>query len=230
MIKVGLGGTKNLDSHRRSKGCQDGATKLAQAESDNRIQSNFRSFFTTKPQVPPTPITPIPQPPLIKPTPAPTSFVSAAHPPGHPSPCPALPFTPSVNPNPSLHASSEPSPKATVIRHLLYLETLARSLPDSVPNAIASDKIAAWGDDGAAAVATHCSDNRLEDSENVMNHMLHLVWSTATDEDIRKLVRCGSIGLAGYAKVLRYFVEERDFPTDAMGSRIERLVNIVEAL
>ncbi|KAG6849113.1 hypothetical protein H0H93_011212 [Arthromyces matolae] len=198
-VKVGTGGTKNLEIHRNSKGCRTKQADQTQKDSQKKSQRTIMTFFQKeRPKNPST----VREPPLV-----------------HAIPLPAI--------QPAILSTSQsltaPGVCADAERLLIRLDSAVETIPMDLPMASSDHCLAPFaGDPKQAITAEPASD----DWENILNPMFHAAFGWAREgsfHDLDSLAQRGQYGVDGFREFLWYFVRNRGLK----GSLIENKVNMI---
>lgn len=248
-VRVGFGGTKNLDIHRTSKACQSrqgkpkraGQSKVAQPDHD------LRAFF--KPRVPLNPPTVVAPPPINtdetsfsglsksleielgtlethkrvkkthEETPEETSSEMQVEM-GAPLPKPL-----------HIEAGKAPCPKGVEL--LNKLEAAVTRIPDNIPLATPAHRLSAFSVDPHAWVASLVQDPE-EDFEGdwmILNSMLKTAFGWGESEmraNAKEMLNRGKHGLDGFIQFFKYFVLQRGLEGAMIEPKIDGLLGEID--
>ena len=208
-IHCGTVGLQNLEKrHRGSKICLE---SIAKRDKNAKLKKNgtLLNFFTKpKPSlVPPT----IPSVPLIQ---------------SHAIPRERAPDTvATVTPGDAHIPSNTPLIISPFIKKL---SNLTKNLPDTIPEASDSDKLAEFGQDPA-----NFDDNTFDKDnlwEEEINPRLKRVLGWGTEGNMKDLIRRGRKGVEGLVTYARYFVEERGVDERLFEGKLSHFMIALEEL
>src|SRR5260370_37647414 len=97
-------------------------------------------------------------------------------------------------------------------------------LPNSIPEAVEGDEI--WGIghiNPETFVVMNCTEDRLEDWENIDPILNRLLGYGATQEEIMVKVHCGEDGFEGIVRFLQWFTQKQGLEAQQYQGKLERL-------
>ena len=214
MIKLGAGGSYNLQQHIDSAACHAAANKVTRKPP--KKDGTLLGFLQKKV-------------PLV-PSKAPT--LSNIHAPkilNSPNPPKLAPSSPSLTRASSIPSSSLPTqtqePCTTAICLLDHLREKLNQIPTTEPEATETHRLASFAADAESYVLGDPQD----DWENVLNPMFHQAFGWGEDTTLQGLVQRGRYGLDGFVKFVGYFVELRGLEDGFIREKIEKLIEAIDA-
>ena len=204
-IKLGNGGTYNLEQHIDSVACQAAAQKLS--TNLPRKDGTLLGFLTKKVLLVPSTVVPLSNIHVPK-----AKLLSL----------PELSISNSVtNPVSSSSESLEPSP---AVRLLDSLYQKLGQIPASLPEATNSHALAEFSADAAKSVIGVPAD----DWEDLLNPMFHRAFGWGNMNGIRDLIQRGQYGLDGFIKFVWYFAENRGLEDGCIREKVERIMEAID--
>ena len=106
------------------------------------------------------------------------------------------------------------------------LQGLVKGLPENIPEALQSDKIAVFGGDPKGFDDPTIAADELW--EVVLNNILKSTLGWGTEGNMDEIIRRGKWGLDGLVKFVTYFVEERGVNAVLFEAKLEYLIKAIE--
>jgi len=106
------------------------------------------------------------------------------------------------------------------------LQGLVKGLPENIPEALQSDKIAVFGGDSKGFDDPTIAADELW--EVVLNNILKSMLGWGTEGNMDEIIRHGKWGLDGLVKFVTYFVEEQGMNAVLFEAKLEYLIEAIK--